>query len=449
MDEAEQIIRALDGNERQLIEQDLQRLAEIRPDRVAYLENLQASVDRGKILADVEPAILSAESIYTPEFLGDQLQLILKALLETGERLAILRSRIQNFDSDFANLPNDQIYQLVREQIETETSEILSRLYKVSFEMSLIQAKARSNSIGLPEVELDEKLAFRIARCFRRDLMNARATLVDRWRRIEFFADELESRLDLVVDGGFLGVDNDPFRFSSSNGVLRAGFRFDAPIVRLAERNDYRQALIDYQQARRDYYLFRDEIHANLRQILRELDLSKILFELSRQNIQVAIEQVDLAQLSLEDPSATELGATTARDLTSAILSLQNALNRYVSVWVDYEALRRSLDFDLGTFQLGPDMSWIDPGKIDDSIAARAAAMLGINLEDECYCDVYSYPASEMDVGVGMDLESDSESMLDPDIDPGLILAPEPEYFEPPAQPGWESLEEAGAAGQN
>jgi hypothetical protein len=43
---------------------------------------------------------------------------------------------------------------------------------------------------------------------------------------------------------------------------------------------------------------------------------------------------------------------------------LLQAQNDYLDVYVNYEVLRRSLDFDLGTMQLAPNGTWIDPGPI-------------------------------------------------------------------------------------
>ena len=388
-DRANKLIEELASADREQIEQDLEKLEEIRDDRIEYLAELRTAIDRGEILADVEPAILQPDSILSSDTLESQLVVVLRDLERVKTNLNGIRERVENFDSLFKELNKKELYDLIGETIGTDISEQLTQLYKVSLEMSLIQAKARGNSIGLNDVDLDDDTAFRIAKCFRRDLMNARAALVDQWREIEFVADQLESEVDLVFEAEIGNNGNSPFSLRTANGEIRGGFRFDAPIVRLSERNDYRQSLISYQQARRNFYQFRDTIHANLRQVLRELDLNKILFELNRQNVQVAIEQVELAQLSLEDPSSTSLGATTARDLTQAISALQSAQSQFLAVWVDFEVLRRSLDFDLGTFQFGPDFDWIDPEVIDETIAPRAAALMGIDLESQCYCDIY------------------------------------------------------------
>ena len=93
--------------------------------------------------------------------------------------------------------------------------------------------------------------AFRTARLNRPDWMNARASLVDTWRQIEVVANTLQSDLNLTFSGDVNTVDNNPLNFRGSTGRLRVGLEFDAPLTRLAERNAYRTALINYQQARR------------------------------------------------------------------------------------------------------------------------------------------------------------------------------------------------------
>ena len=59
------------------------------------------------------------------------------------------------------------------------------------------------------------------------------------------------------------------------------------------------------------------------------------------------------------------LGATTARDLVTALTDLLNVQNDFLSVWISQESLRRSLDFDLGTMQLDSSGVWLDPGPIE------------------------------------------------------------------------------------
>ena len=138
----------------------------------------------------------------------------------------------------------------------------LTELSGELLELSLLQARARLDAITFETVDLTPEQGYCIASRHRRDWMNARAELVDSWRLITFNADDLQSDLDFVFSGDIGNVGDNPFGIRGNNGRLRVGLEFDAPLTRLAERNIYRQSLIEYQQARRDYYQFRDGVHA-------------------------------------------------------------------------------------------------------------------------------------------------------------------------------------------
>ncbi len=235
-------------------------------------------------------------------------------------------------------------------------------------ELMLIQAGARTETITLVPVNLKSRVAVEVARENRLDWMNARAALVDTWRLIEFDANDLESGLDLVFSGDIGNVGDNPANLRDVNGRLRVGVEFDAPVTRLSERNTYRESLIEYQQARRDYYAIEDGIKRNLRETLRTLNLNRENFELRREAVHIAINQVTLSQLSLQKPpkpgETNRFGSTTARNLVSALNALLNAQNEFLAVWVNYEILRRILDLDMGTMQIDHDGIWIDPGPI-------------------------------------------------------------------------------------
>lgn len=98
-------------------------------------------------------------------------------------------------------------------------------------------------------------------------------------------------------------------------------------MTRLAERNIYRQSLIEYQQ-QRNYYQYRDRVSQSLRANLRQTRLNEINFELRRATVLVAISQVDLTQLRLSQPPQvgveTQFGDTTARDLVQSLSDLLN-----------------------------------------------------------------------------------------------------------------------------
>ncbi|HEY6565825.1 MAG TPA: TolC family protein, partial [Pirellulaceae bacterium] len=234
-------------------------------------------------------------------------------------------------------LPAAELNQRLRDRVLLTIPSLLNELAANVLSLTLVQARARTETVMLTPMDLDWRSALATARGNRLDWMNARADLVDSWRLVQFNANLLESQLDVVFSGDISNVGDNPLKFRGSTGRLRVGMQFDAPLVRQAERNQYRQALIEYQQARRNFYQFEDQVATSLRTILRALDVNQLNFEFRRVAVEVAIAQVELARLRLQEPPKFEqeaqFGATTARDLVSALTDLLLVQNDFLSVW--------------------------------------------------------------------------------------------------------------------
>ncbi|MFN9434013.1 MAG: hypothetical protein ACK6DC_03620, partial [Planctomycetota bacterium] len=262
----------------------------------------------------------------------------------------------------------------LRDQVILPSQGILAEYAEDVLALQVVQAKARIESVVLPEVDILPEEAVEIARVNRLDWMNARASLVDAWRSIEFVADRLESSLDLVFNGDMINTSSNPFYYKKGSGRLRAGFQWDTPLTRLQERNNYRSVLIDFQQAKRNYYRYEDQVWQTLRSELRNLRYNQYNFELQRYAVRIAAQQItineDLRQVreSLNQAS----GPTAARDSVSALSDLLNAQNNFLNVWVFYEAQRRNLDQDLGTIRVDAENIWVDPGPITSGVYGMA-----------------------------------------------------------------------------
>jgi outer membrane protein TolC len=333
--------------------EDLGRLSAALPGRVEQLRELSRRPELGNVFLD--PAL------FDPEILDGLLARLTKELgdLETG-----LEAELRNIEAlAGVGVPEGQL-ERARENAVTALTGLSGQL----LQLSLVQAAARLEAVTLKplSMEMDEALA--LAEHHRLDWMNARASLVDAWRGIAVEAEALKTGLDLIVRGEVPTVGGDgPFNFDAETGVLRLGLQFDSPFRRLAERNDYREALVRYQDARRQYLLFEDVVEQSLRNTLRIVRLSQLSFEVRRAAVRVAIAQVDLARLRLNEPpkpgvAANQFGATTARDLVSALQDLLDAQNDFLNVWVGFEVLRMLLDYELGTMQLEESGLWKDPG---------------------------------------------------------------------------------------
>ena len=261
-----------------------------------------------------------------------------------------------------------QADQVQPDELGDGIADLALEIASLLLELSLNQASARLEAVALPEVEITAEKALAIAQENRLDWMNARATLVDAWRKVETDANALLSDVEVTLDGELRTRDNDPSNFDPRNSQLRMGLHVDTPVTRLAERNVYRQTLIDYQKARRDYLLFADRIQQSLRNSVRLVYLTQVNFEIRRAAVEAAIRQVDLAGLRLTEPPRPGVqavfGATTARDLLSALTDLLDAQNDFLKTWMNYYMLRLVMDFELGTMNLDEAGLWKDPGAI-------------------------------------------------------------------------------------
>ncbi len=364
-------------------EADLLRLKALAPLRLELLTEIKGKFDRAKQdplttreererldQVKLDPRLFSSERLDTmiPK-VETSIKEVKTKLGATEKDLKEAAGLVELLAASGPTLTAEKAADEIR-KVSVSIPGIIQRLSAAMLELTLAQVRSRTESVGLVPIELSSNHAFEIARLYRRDWMNARANLVDSWRLIEFNANALESQLDIIFQGDITNPSGSaPFNLQGSAGRLRAGFQFDSPITRLGERNTYRQALIEFQQARRSYYLVGDNIHAGLRQTLRNLDLDTINFELRRANIHVAVDQVELNLLKLREPprvGAVEsaFSPTTARDLVQALQAILTAQNDFISVWLDFEETRRALDLDLETMELDDQGMWIDPGPI-------------------------------------------------------------------------------------
>lgn len=376
------------------IQADLDRYQEVLPERREQNENLYESYQRDK---DVICSLLNVNEIDESIFEIDELAGLVD---ELGERFQMLQEhlesyeeRIEELDESIATIIQEGdsgdsesgVAARIRDEVILASQDLLAELGDDVLSLQLIQARARTESVLLPAIDIDPATAFQIARKNRRDWANARAGLVDSWRSIEFIADDLESTLDVVFSGDLGSGGNSPLDFRASNGQLRAGLRWDAPITRLQERNTYRQSLIEFDQQRRAYYQFEDGIWSLLRGTVRQLGQNQLNFELGRQSVRIAAAQIELNEdiRQLRDARGLSSGPTAARDTITALDALLDSQNALLDIYVNYEVVRQGLFLDLGTMELTADGLWMDPGELDTDMLLSLPGTSNPNL---CGC---------------------------------------------------------------
>jgi len=215
-------------------------------------------------------------------------------------------------------------------------------------------------------IEMDE--AMLTALVLRYDLMNQRGFLADDWRQIKLAADELRSVLNLDARQR-IGTDrnsNSPFDFTFDESRSELGLSFDAPLNRLAQRNSYRFALINYQAAVRDLGGLEDNIKFAIRNNLRSLALDREQYLIAVASAALAFERV--VSTSLEFRLGT--GGVSARDFLEAQTAYIDALSAVASRHINYIVDRTQLFLDLELLEVNDQGFWEE--LYDDSFQPTA-----------------------------------------------------------------------------
>ena len=389
----EQFTKVLIEKDLPIISKDIEALQKALPDRQKQTDKLANiyNIEKQSICGLLNLSEID-ESIFEMERLDGLTDELLEENASLEKRLNLYKNRILDLQKAFEKLQTTgaqtdpvKLAQLLREQIILGSQDLVAELGDDVLLLQLIQARARTESVLLPEIDITPEIAFEVAKVNRRDWANARAALVDSWRQIEVVANDLESFLDIVVRGG---VGNTDVNGSlSKSGNLNLGLQWDAPITRLLERNRYRRELIRYEQTKRQYYLYEDSIWRLLRAEVRQLQANRLRFELGRQAVSIAADQIDLNTdiRLLSDVRGGATGPTAARDAIEALDTLLNAQNGLLDIFVSYEVIRRNLDLDMGTMELTPEGLWLDRGPVyADELLALPGTSAGGLLETSC-----------------------------------------------------------------
>jgi len=350
-----------------LVERSLERLAELRKRVAAQAAEVEEDLER---TGSASEARLAGMRPTERDTFNREMRLL-------KDDLAKLLVRTREHEVEMEKLAASMTKATLR-QTADRFVKLVTDISSAVDEMSLIQARARVEAITIDFDPIDPDEAFEIARANRLDWMNNRAALVDQWRLIQFNAMALLSGLDVVVDGGINTVGNNPAKFRAPTGAISAGLQFDAPFTRLTERNNFRQAILDYQQVRRQQIQYEDRIKLAIRQSLRQLDLDRQNLETQRRAVIIAIRRVDQTRLNLAqpappppmpgpdgtsppvDPTAGQLGPTATLNLIFAFNDLRSSQDALTSIWINYYATRASLAQQLGVMQLTDDGLWIE-----------------------------------------------------------------------------------------
>lgn len=214
----------------------------------------------------------------------------------------------------------------------------------IAIELDLSEmANLSGQGIIRPEVTLAD--ATTTALEDRLDLKNTRDRAEDASRKVTVAANALKPGLDLT--GSILvdtKGDTKPFDFDFDNASYSAGIDVELPLERTAERNVYRQALINQSAAKRDFVETIDEVKLGVRNALRNLDQAEQSYRIQTNSLTLAEQRVESTSL------LQQAGRASTRDVLEAREALLEAQNQVTRALVEHFNAR--LDLFLATERL-------------------------------------------------------------------------------------------------
>ena len=116
---------------------------------------------------------------------------------------------------------------------------------------------------------------------------SSRASLYDAWRQIRVTANALRGVFNVTLTNQFLTppTTTNPFAFLEQAKQFSLVINAELPLVRLAERNNFRTALITYQRQRRTLMNSEDFTKFQVRQDIRNMQTQYLTYEINRRNL--------------------------------------------------------------------------------------------------------------------------------------------------------------------
>ena len=210
------------------------------------------------------------------------------------------------------------------------------------------------------EEDLEDVLlaAERLVLEHRLDLMNTRAALYDAWRQIRVTANSLKGVLNVALTNTFVTqpANTNPLGFLDQAKQFSLVLNTQLPLVRINERNNFRTAILRYQQARRTLQNTEDNLKQLIRQDIRAILVAYQNYRIARVNLVLYARIKDQAFEQIVAPpqagggavAAVALAATQTQNLVSAQNSLIQTESSLVSFWYAYQQARLALYRDIG-----------------------------------------------------------------------------------------------------
>jgi hypothetical protein len=176
--------------------------------------------------------------------------------------------------------------------------------------------------LNLPKLGMDQAVA--LAMKYRLDLQTGRDKIDDNRRQVQVAQNQLEPDLNLTAEGLWGNVPGTPASHLNNRTFnYNAGVVLDLPVDRVAERNSYRESIINFHRAQRNFQTLRDQIAVSARDALRTIQSAEQTLRIQKLGIDLARRRLDYANELLKQ------GKSTALDVVDAQSSLLDASSSY------------------------------------------------------------------------------------------------------------------------
>ncbi|HZN40469.1 MAG TPA: TolC family protein [Planctomycetota bacterium] len=208
---------------------------------------------------------------------------------------------------------------------------------------------------GVAKVEIDEAAAIALALQRRFDHQTTIDAVEDAGRRILVSEDALTMALDFRAALNVPSESGSSLNLDWSRVNWSAGFELDLALDKLAERNAYRSALISFDVAVRAREQSEDQIAADVRTSLRNIQSSIDSYTIQRFAVELAEKRVEA---TTDLFAAGRVAALEKLDAQDALLQAQLQLTASI---VDYANARLDLINDLEALRLDRQGLRFDP----------------------------------------------------------------------------------------
>ena len=207
--------------------------------------------------------------------------------------------------------------------------------------------------ISKPDYTLD--MAIETALLQRLDLANTMDGIDDTLRKVVLAADGLGTQLNITGNIRYASPDEtetDLQNLRFHEGIYNFGFDADLPFDRKLQRNAYRQALINLEDAQRTYDEAVDTVKLNVRDAYRDLQETADRYNIEKNSLELANQRVETNKLLLD---AGRVSVRILLDSEDALLLAQNAVT---AALVQHLDAKLSFFRDVGILQVRPDGMW-------------------------------------------------------------------------------------------